>query len=776
MTKRVSFKDRIMISFILVVGSVGSMRGEEKRLLTPQDCTNIRYPAIDDLSRQSAIQESPDHTTIAYVLQLPDIVSNDNKTVLYVRRIDGDVDRKDTPVLTNRRIAGIQWFPDNRHIAALVEIHGKRVLARIDTKTATLENISDPTEDAGDYSMDHDGDTFALSVRVAASRNAGVIGNADLEKGYRVSSSPTGYADAPRMREIYIIRRISNSHWGKPERLTFLSPLSRKSFSSLRMGGGMDISLSPNGRYLLVDNTEDTGELPARWRTSPYVSALKERWGFVLVSYLYDLSTKHVSIPLESPVVRAHALWSSDNRTFARIAVPPIGSTWERQDIDRGALSDHNTHLFTVDITTSVVNEVLDRAESEPLLWTDTGGLLIRRQDGSFSTVRQEGSQWIERASLRIPLADLSSYSSLTTDGIQFIGFYQNASIAPQLFGYNALTASLKVIAKLNPQVDDLVLPQIKRLQWKTSTGYVANGVLLLPPDYDPNRRYPLVIENGSITYSGEFACDSGVSHVSSFARGMLADAGIMYLMRSWTGNDNWEQNFYPKGYPGEISEAAFKMDLVESAIQYLDSRKMIDRTNVGIIGFSRGGWYTEYALAHSRIRYQAATVTDNVEYSYGAYWYFHSNSMQQSYDAMYGGPPYGKTLQNWRDHSISFNTEKIYTPVLKEVMGYGLRDDDPQRPPNNLAAHFELVAALNRQNKPVEMYYYPNELHQVEHPVARIASLQRNIDWFRFWLQGYERPNPEDPDQYKRWEHLRELRDADLKATQKQGQTDSGR
>jgi len=247
----------------------------------------------------------------------------------------------------------------------------------------------------------------------------------------------------------------------------------------------------------------------------------------------------------------------------------------------------------------------------------------------------------------------------------------------------------------------------------------------------------------------------------------MLADQGIIYLMRMSPGNEQWETSFYPKGYPGEIAEAAFHLDLVESAVQYLNDQEMIDPTKVGLIGFSRGGWYTEYALVHSKIRFRAATVTDNVDYGYGAYWYFHSPSMQHSYDAMYGGPPYGKTLDNWKKYSISFNTEKIRTPVLQEVMGYGLKDDDPQRPPNNLASFFELFTALERQNKPVEMFYYPDEEHQVEHPVARMWSLQRNIDWFRFWLQGYERANPEDTDQYRRWEHLRELRDADAKATE---------
>jgi hypothetical protein len=36
--------------------------------------------------------------------------------------------------------------------------------------------------------------------------------------------------------------------------------------------------------------------------------------------------------------------------------------------------------------------------------------------------------------------------------------------------------------------------------------------------------------------------------------------------------------------------------------------------------------------------------------------------------------------------------------------------------------------------------------------PQARLASVQRNLDWYRFWPQSYERPNPEDPDQYVRW------------------------
>jgi hypothetical protein len=139
-----------------------------------------------------------------------------------------------------------------------------------------------------------------------------------------------------------------------------------------------------------------------------------------------------------------------------------------------------------------------------------------------------------------------------------------------------------------------------------------------------------------------------------------------------------------------------------------------------------------------------------------GEYWYLNNQRTARQWDSMYGGPPYGKSLQNWLDYSISFNLDKFHAPLLMEVMGYGKKYDNPDAPPDNVAMHNEIFVGLTQLHKPVEYYYYPNEEHQPEHPQARIASLQRNVDWFRFWLQGYERPNPEDPDQYKRWERLR--------------------
>ncbi len=68
-----------------------------------------------------------------------------------------------------------------------------------------------------------------------------------------------------------------------------------------------------------------------------------------------------------------------------------------------------------------------------------------------------------------------------------------------------------------------------------------------------------------------------------------------MYLARTWPDGFQYanDEAHYPKGYPGGIAEAAFHMDLWDSAVKMLEAQGLIDSRRGGIIGFSRSGWYT---------------------------------------------------------------------------------------------------------------------------------------------------------------------------------------
>ena len=70
-------------------------------------------------------------------------------------------------------------------------------------------------------------------------------------------------------------------------------------------------------------------------------------------------------------------------------------------------------------------------------------------------------------------------------------------------------------------------------------------------------------------------------------------------------------------------------------------------------------------------------------------------------------------------------------------------------------------------QDKPVDLIYYPFGQHIHQKPLERFESQQGEVDWFRFWLQGYEDPDPTKKAQYEGWQHLRELQDAKDKASE---------
>ena len=75
----------------------------------------------------------------------------------------------------------------------------------------------------------------------------------------------------------------------------------------------------------------------------------------------------------------------------------------------------------------------------------------------------------------------------------------------------------------------------------------------------------------------------------------------------------------------------------------------------------------------------------------------------------------------------------------------------------------------LRRQYKPVEFIYIPGGSHQLSRPSERMISLQGNVDWFKFWLNGQRRSElvlPEETDaslsdQYARWNQMATLKTA---------------
>jgi hypothetical protein len=94
----------------------------------------------------------------------------------------------------------------------------------------------------------------------------------------------------------------------------------------------------------------------------------------------------------------------------------------------------------------------------------------------------------------------------------------------------------------------------------------------------------------------------------------------------------------------------------------------------------------------------------------------------------MYGTTPFGKGLAVWAKNAPSFQMDGVHTPFLIGAIG----------PTSLFALEWEIYASLHMQKKPVDMMYIAGGQHVLQKPLDRLASQQSNVDWFRFWLQGY--------------------------------------
>jgi dipeptidyl aminopeptidase/acylaminoacyl peptidase len=185
----------------------------------------------------------------------------------------------------------------------------------------------------------------------------------------------------------------------------------------------------------------------------------------------------------------------------------------------------------------------------------------------------------------------------------------------------------------------------------------------------------------------------------------------------------------------------------VESVVKLLSAEGRIDRTRVGMGGLSYGSEVTLWTLAHSNVVSAASVSGISVTPTYYLF-----NSLRHAFRStlrknwQLGAPD--ETPERWRELSPAYQLDRIKAPILFQL------------PEQEYRMTLDYALPLVRRHQ-ADMYVFPNETHIKYQPQHKQAVYERNVDWFRFWLQGYEDPNPDKAGQYRIW---REMRDQQCK------------
>jgi len=301
-----------------------------------------------------------------------------------------------------------------------------------------------------------------------------------------------------------------------------------------------------------------------------------------------------------------------------------------------------------------------------------------------------------------------------TTYGTEFAFISSSFDKAPEIYLAHARGAKeVKQLTHINDGIE-LAWGKSVSLDWK-SDKYNVQGWLTLPKDYDPAKKYPLIV----VVHGGPAA--AAVPRWSTGAMSAAAFSALGYFVLEpnprgsfGQGEEFTQANRGDFGY-GDLRDILAGVDKAEAGYS-------IDPNRVGLTGWSYGGFMAMFAVTQTQ-RFKAAVAGAGI-----SDWqsYYGENSIDQWMTPYFGATVYDNPAVYARSSAINF-IRQARTPTLVVV---GERDGECPAPQS-----FEFWHALRARHVPTRLVVYPNEGHMFTDPAHRQDVMARAAEWFARYL-----------------------------------------
>ena len=280
-----------------------------------------------------------------------------------------------------------------------------------------------------------------------------------------------------------------------------------------------------------------------------------------------------------------------------------------------------------------------------------------------------------------------------------------------------------KRISDINPQMNDYLWGTPELFYWKTFSGKDAEGVVYKPENFNPEKKYPVLI------YFYEKLSDECYNYTSPAPSRSVINIPF----------------FTSRGYivftpdicykPGQPGENAY--DYVVSGAQALAKNSWVNEKKMGIQGQSWGGYQVAYLITRTNMfaAAEAGAPVSNMTSAYGGIRWSTGVSRQFQYEKTQSR--IGKDLWNGFDlyikNSPVFFADRVNTPLL--IMH---NDNDGAVP---WYQGIEYFMDLRRLKKKVWMIQYNGEEHNLNNRSNMIDLSKRLQQFFDYYLKDEPMP-----------------------------------
>jgi len=422
--------------------------------------------------------------------------------------------------------------------------------------------------------------------------------------------------------------------------------------------------------------------------------------------------------PTTSPRRTSRPLWDTQGHIFFLNE----GAVWQT------SLDQSKAHEVAR-VPNREVTQIIPRPGNQ--LWApDHGGVTIvvthddmGKQDGLYSIdlVSAKTTKLLETGQC-YTCAYVKEPFTVTSDARRLAYFVEDAQHDLDLWMSDSSFRAPRRLTHLNPQFDKYKMGSARLIDWLSEDGEKLQGALLLPPDYQEGKRYPLIVW----VYGGESLSDNfdhfGFAHRGPFNMQLLGTRGYAVLLPDAPQHLGTPMLDLAKTVPGAVTK------VIDMGIA--------DPYRLGVMGHSYGG-YSVLALIVQTTRFKAAIEVDGYADLLGKYGAMNKDgtafgtSVLEHGQGLMGGPPW-QFPNRYIENSPIFYFDRVETPLL---IVHGSRDDTV---PPYLGD--EVFVALRRLGKEVEYAKYEGEGHSPPYWSYgnQIDFCKRILEWFgRFLPSG---------------------------------------
>ncbi len=462
--------------------------------------------------------------------------------------------------------------------------------------------------------------------------------------------------------------------------------------------------ISQDGRYLLFTSQERT---------------LTKRPFSITTLYRMDLQTMETEALLKDPFI-GRATFSPDGKL---LAIEGSGEAFDGIGLNIAPGQTSNTadgQLFIYDLGSKQVSPVSkDFNPSIQYFTWNRHDKQIYLQGEDKDCVRLYVLNPSTGKIKPIPLKeDILSDFTLAESAPELVYYGESASNSQRLYSVNLKKNTTVCLKDLSKDIlKDITLGEVRDWNFKAAAGDTIYGRYYLPPHFDPNKKYPLIVNYYGGTSPTERSLENRYPSHAYAALGY-----IVYIIQP-SGATGFGQEFSARHVNAWGKRTGD--EIIEGTKKFCAEHNFVDAKKIGCIGASYGGFMTQYLQTKTDIFAAAishAGISDITSYWGEGYWGY-------SYSSLATANSYPWNARDiYVEQSPLFHADKINTPLL---FLHGSVDTNVP-----VGESIQMFTALKLLGKETAFIQVTGQNHQIFDYKKRAEWNNTIYAWFAKWLK----------------------------------------